>query len=181
MYFIQRHPLEDLLPTQNATPAADHLTVLLRPTVVSVLALPRETASASAALNTLQDVSVRVCSPVEWLLVSEDVGGKVLGRSLDAVNLRWVDQSHAYVVMRLSGPHVRTILAKGIGADLHPSVFAVGQSANALYAQTQVNLARIAEDSFELAVMRSYANFFFQDLLLAGKEFSLTAAFEGHR
>lgn len=180
MYFIQRHPLEELLPTQIATPGADHLTVLLRPTVLSVLAVLKETECAAAALNTLQDVSVRVCGPAEWLLVSEDMGGKVLGRSLDAANLRWVDQSHAYVVVRLSGPNARTILAKGIGADLYPSAFAVGQSTNALFAQTQVNLARIAEDTFEMAVLRSHASFFFQELLLAGKEFSLTAAFEGH-
>lgn len=180
MYFIQRHPLEELLPTQIVTPGADHLTVLLRPTVFSVLALAKETERAAAALNTLKDVSVRVCGPAEWLLVSEDMGGKVLGRSLDAANLRWVDQSHAYVVVRLSGPNARTILAKGLGADLHPLAFAVGQSTNALFAQTQVNLARIAEDRFEMAVLRSHASFFFQELLLAGKEFSLTAAFEGH-
>jgi heterotetrameric sarcosine oxidase gamma subunit len=64
---------------------------------------------------------------------------------------------------------------------MHPSVFKVGQAANALCGQVQVNLACVAQDAFELAVMRSYASFLFQDVMVAGKEFSLTAAFEGRR
>ncbi|WP_321377543.1 sarcosine oxidase subunit gamma family protein [Rhizobium sp.] len=175
MYFIQRHPLEDLLPSQPPEPGADHLTVLLRPTVFSAFATQAE----SDGLRTLQGVSARSCSPLEWLLISEDLGAQALGRSLNTAGLRWVDQSHAYVVVRLRGPNARAILAKGVGADLHPSVFAVGQSANALCGQVQVNLACVGEDTFELAMMRSYASFAFQDLMLGGKEFALTAAFEG--
>lgn len=177
MYFIQRHALEDLLSGQPPEPAADHLTVLLRPTVFSVFATEAE----SDGLKALQGLSARFCGPMEWLLISDSIGQEALGRNLTAMGLRWVDQTHGYVVLRLSGPNARTVLAKGTGADLHVSVFGVGTSANVLFGQVHVNLACVAEDTFELVVMRSYASFAFQDLMLAAKEFCLTAAFEGSR
>lgn len=174
MYFIQRHPLEDLLPGQPPEPAADHLTVLLRPTVLTVLASKAQI----DGLPALQGVSLRQCGPMEWLLVSDDINSDAVGRNLTEAGLRWVDQSNGYAVVRLSGPHARAILAKGMGVDLHPASFALGDSANALCGQVHVNLARVAENTFELAVMRSYASFFFQTLMQSGKEFCLTAAFE---
>ncbi len=179
MYFIQRHPLEDVLPSQMIEQAADHMTVLLRPTVFSVLAASGAEVAVARTLAALQDVSVRRCGPAEWLLICENLGRDALARSLKDAALRFVDQTHAYAVVRLSGPHVRTILAKGTGVDLHRDVFAVGQSANALYGQVHINLARVGDDMFELAVVRSYADFFFQDLMQAGREFGLTAAFDG--
>jgi heterotetrameric sarcosine oxidase gamma subunit len=170
MYFIQRHPLEDVLPAHAAAVNADHLTVLLRPTVLSVLA-------QADTPKVLPDVSVRACGPLEWLMVSEEIGADALGRSLTAEGVQWVDQTHAYAVVRLSGPNARAILAKGIAVDLHPAAFTIGQSANALCGQIHVNLACVGDDVFELMVPRSYASFFFQDIMQAGREFSLSAAF----
>ena len=89
------------------------------------------------------------------------------------------DQSDGRVVMRLSGPNVRRILAKGVAVDLHPSVFAIGTSSNVLCGHISVNLARTGENEFELIVMRSFAETLFDDLRLMGREFDLSADFSG--
>lgn len=177
VYFSQRHPLEDLLPARAPAQNADHLRIVPRPTLFSVLMAPGDDARITQLSATLQTLSTRSCGPSEWLLLSEDIGSEALGRSLTVAGVRWVDQTHAYVVAQLSGPNARGILAKGIAVDLHPDAFTVGQSANALCGQITVNLARVQEDAFELVVRRSYARFFFEDLLQAGREFGLSAAF----
>jgi sarcosine oxidase subunit gamma len=88
-----------------------------------------------------------------------------------------VDQSDGRAVFRLAGPNARSILAKGIGLDLHPAVFALGGSANVLCGHIPVNLARTDENAFELIVARSYAESLFDDLMRMGRAFDLTAAF----
>jgi heterotetrameric sarcosine oxidase gamma subunit len=172
MYFIQRHPLENLLSAQAPAlaPGADHLRILPKPTIVSVLAAPE-------VVSTMADVSPRFCGPSECLLLADETELDRLATRLKEAGVSWVDQTHAYVVARLCGPNARTILATGIAVDLHPATFSIGQSANVLCGQVQVNLARVGEDAFELVVGRSYARFFFAAIMQAGRAFSLTAAF----
>lgn len=172
MDFIQRHPLEDLMPTP--APASlrdgDHMSILRRPAVLSIIAAPE-------ALSALPDGVLRICGPSECLLVLNETELDVVTAELKSAGVPWVDQSHASVVARLSGPNARAVLAKGTAVDLHPAVFSINQSTNTLYGQVRINLTRIADDVFELVVPRSYARFFFEDILQAGWSFSLTAAF----
>ncbi|MBB4952657.1 sarcosine oxidase subunit gamma [Agrobacterium vitis] len=174
MYFVQRHPLEGLLPAHPPAPKADHLSILPDPVLLSVLVKPGDEA-VIADIST--GVSRRFCGPSEWLLLCDDASREPLADRLSAAGVRWLDQTHGYVVVQLCGPHARAILAKGLAVDLHPASFPVGQSANALCGQVQVNIARVSDDGFELVVRRSYASFFFQDIMQAGREFSLTAGF----
>ncbi len=55
-----------------------------------------------------------------------------------------IDQSDGRVLLRLSGPSARQILAKGIGVDLHPAAFALGGSTNVLCGHIAINLSRTA-------------------------------------
>ena len=88
------------------------------------------------------------------------------------------DQTDGYGVLRLSGPKVRETLAKGVGIDLHPAAFAVGDAATTSIAHIGVNLWRLEDDDdghgvFEIAMFRSMAGSFWHFLSLSAAEFGL--------
>ena len=110
-----------------------------------------------------------------WLATSE--------RELDgfAMSLREVvdlsatvsDQIGAYQGLRLTGPHVRDILAKLVSIDLHPSVFTAGCAASTSGLHIPLTLWCPAEypESIELAVPRSYGHDFGHLLAQNAREF----------
>jgi sarcosine oxidase subunit gamma len=57
----------------------------------------------------------------------------------------------------VDGPAARDLLARGIAIDLHPAAFAVGHSAQTGLHHTGILLERVADESYELFVPRSYA------------------------
>jgi heterotetrameric sarcosine oxidase gamma subunit len=72
-----------------------------------------------------------------------------------------VDQSGALGVLRLSGPRVLEMLAKGIAIDLDATAFPVGHVAATQIAHIGVTLWKVDEaPSFGVAVARSYAGSF---------------------
>lgn len=86
------------------------------------------------------------------------------------------DQSAAYGVLRLSGPKVRDVLAKGVPIDLHPSAFRPGDAAVTLAGHVSIVLWQPdAADSFDLAVSRSYAGSFMHWLDESAEEFAVRA------
>ncbi len=92
---------------------------------------------------------LRYCGPGEWLVVSQVDTPVGLTRRLDMLcgtQAHVVDQSDGRVLVRLSGPFARQILAKGIGVDLHPAAFALGDSTNVLCGHIGINLARTGEN-----------------------------------
>ncbi|MGV8938122.1 MAG: sarcosine oxidase subunit gamma [Allorhizobium sp.] len=175
-----RHGLEDFVVGFSDKPNPHHLAVLRRPVVFSVLAHAGHQADIDAALFEMADIAARFVGPGEWLLVSESIAPESLARDLAALGSHrasFVDQSDGRVVLRVSGPHVRKILAKCSGLDLHPDAFALGWSAATLCCHVPANLARIGEDDFEIAVMRSYAGMVFEELVEMGREFAMTTGF----
>jgi methylglutamate dehydrogenase subunit D len=83
------------------------------------------------------------------------------------------DQIGAYQVWRLTGQHVREVLAKLVAIDLHPSVFTAGCAASTLGSHIPLTLWCPAEspDSIELAVPRSYGHDFGHLLAQNAREF----------
>lgn len=68
------------------------------------------------------------------------------------------DQTGAFMVLRLSGPGVRSLLAAGLFIDLADSAFPVGRVAAGLLSHFNVIVWRSARDFvFNLAVPRSFA------------------------
>lgn len=178
--FVSRHPLEDHISGFETKPNPNHLSILRRPAVVSVLAHAGHETAVLAALSGLGDASARFAGPGEWLLVSETAGADSLIRDLAAAGpekLSAFDQSEGRVVLRISGPSVRRILAKCVAVDLHPDAFVVRQSANVLCCHVSANLACVAPDAFEITVMRSFTGTVFEELMEMGREFALTAGF----
>lgn len=178
--YSSKHVLEDHISGFEAQPNPNHLTVVRRPVVFSVLAHAGHGSWALAALNAMSDISVRQVGPEEWLIVSETLAAESLTRDLtmlDSGRVSFVEQSDGRLVLRISGPSVRRILAKCVAVDLHPQVFADGHSANMLCCHVSANLARVGPDSFEIIVPCSFAGGVFDELMEMGREFALTAGF----
>lgn len=180
MTFIYRHPLEEFITGFEAEPNPHHLSVLKRPTVISVMVHAGFEADMAKALQVLPDVSCRFAGPGEWLLVSGSVGADSLLRDVAVLGpekISALDQSDGRVVIRIAGPRVRQILAKCLALDLHPDEFAIGRATNAQCCHVAANVARTAENTFEIVVMRSYAGFVFEELVEMGREFAMTTGF----
>lgn len=129
-------------------------------------------ADAKGALATDGSMSLRPAGPGQWFLVSDtaaDIDG--IARSL-ADKAYVVDQTCGRSRIRLSGPAVRQALAKGTGVDLHPDMFPIGQAAMTLIGHIGVNLARTGEDTFELLVLRGFAESLWHELKVMSAEFT---------
>ncbi len=84
------------------------------------------------------------------------------------------DQSDSRVVLRLSGPRVRDVLAKGLPIDLHPRAFRTGQAAVTLAAQIGVVIWQVDDaPAYDLVVARSYAGSLAEWLVGAAAEYGL--------
>lgn len=113
--------------------------------------------------------------PDQWLLrAATRQGFAALLEALPA-QATVSDQSDARAAVRLSGPHVRDMLAKGVMLDLHPAAFAVGAVALTSIAHIGVHLWRLADEPegsvFEIMVARSMAGSFWSWLAASASEF----------
>jgi heterotetrameric sarcosine oxidase gamma subunit len=113
--------------------------------------------------------------PDQWLLranAREGFGGLLEVLSAQAAVS---DQSDARAALRLSGPHVRNVLAKGVMLDLHPAAFAVGDTALTSIAYIGVHLWRLADGPdgsvFEIMVARSMVGSFWSWFAASAAEF----------
>ena len=72
-----------------------------------------------------------------------------------------IDQSHAFGVLRLSGPGLLSTLEKGVQIDLAPDIFKVGCAAVTNIAHLGVNLWKVDDAPiFDFAIPRSLAGSF---------------------
>jgi heterotetrameric sarcosine oxidase gamma subunit len=81
------------------------------------------------------------------------------------------DQSDSRLVLWLSGPRLRDVLAKGVPIDLRPDVFRVGDVAVTLAAYIGVQIDRLDASTFQLATPRSTAGSFWSWLSASAAEF----------
>ncbi|NTJ61527.1 sarcosine oxidase subunit gamma [Agrobacterium rhizogenes] len=178
--FQNRHVLEDHISGFEAAANPNHLAVVRRPAIFSVLGRAGDQDGVLASLKALKDVSVRDAGPREWFVVSETLGADSMARdlfTLDPARASFFEQSDGRVLLHISGPNVPRILAKCVAVDLHPQVFAEGHSANMLCCHVSANVARTGPDRFEIIVPRSYAGSVFEEIMEMGREFALTAGF----
>jgi sarcosine oxidase subunit gamma len=81
------------------------------------------------------------------------------------------DQSDSRLVLRLSGPRLRDVLAKGVPVDLHPKSFKPGDVAVTLIAYIGVQLDMLDDATFQLTAPRSTAGSFWSWLTASAAEF----------
>ncbi|MGJ7038997.1 sarcosine oxidase subunit gamma [Shinella sp. BE166] len=158
----------------------NHLAAHRTTAIATVLAAPGQTAEAAGILVANGEFEARFSGPGEWLVLSEVHAPETLAAEL---GLRLghfafvADQSHGRVALTLSGPDAARILVNGIAVDLHPEAFPVGRAANVLCNHLSVNLARTGETSFDLVVMRSFAEALVGDLKVMARSFDLSVDF----
>ena len=113
--------------------------------------------------------------PGQWLAVSESLANGALARDLSAklAGLASIsDQSGGRTVLRLSGPHARDVLAKGLPIDLDPRAFPLGSAATSAISHMGVQLWQLDDTrSYDLAIFRSVSESFWSWLSASAAEF----------
>lgn len=170
--------------TQSAVGGAVHAASELPapPQLVSVIARRHGTAAVVAAVlehfgvalplqpRAVFDASLAQptflwCGPGHWLAMSDVPAGTFslelqLQDKLEGV-ASICDQSGSRVLFAVQGPAARTVLAKGLGVDLHPRSFAPGHVAVSSIGHMGVQLWQVdATPQYRLLVARSYAESF---------------------
>lgn len=130
--------------------------------------------------NTLTGDECKVfwLGPDEWMLVGDNVGSAGLAPELAAKladqHVAINDVSGGLVGYRLLGDGARRLLAKGCTLDLHPDVFGPGQCAQTGLAKAGVVIRPLPDGSgYDLIVRRSFADYLWQWLLRAGREYRI--------
>lgn len=111
--------------------------------------------------------------PDEWLVRSTMPHNAVaaaplegaLRQSFSGLFASATDIGSGYTVLEIKGTHVRDVLARGCPLDLHPKLFKVGQCAQSFYFKSSLTLLPTAEDTFELVIRRSFADYFINIML----------------
>ncbi|MDJ0512983.1 MAG: sarcosine oxidase subunit gamma family protein [Methyloceanibacter sp.] len=114
-------------------------------------------------------------APGQWFAVSETLPNEALADDL-ATKLHGLasvaDHSSGRAVMRLEGPAVREVLAKGLAVDIDSRVFLDGAAAVTSIGHMGVLVWRDGE-AFDLAVFRSFASSFYGWLRASAAEFGI--------
>jgi len=139
------------------------------------LELPRGPKLAAAG-----DLSILGTGPESWLAIQVNGGNAFAAtlRSRLAGTASIIDQSDAYGVLRLTGPHVRATLEKLVPIDVHERTFPVGTVAGTVAAHVTALLWRLpdsaqGEPTFDIAVPRSLAASFWHALIASAAEFGV--------
>ncbi|QEN87277.1 sarcosine oxidase subunit gamma [Labrys sp. KNU-23] len=115
--------------------------------------------------------------PSAWLVTREAGESNLLVTDLiEAVGTlaSVTDQTSGYAVLRVSGPRVRDMFAKGLDIDLHPRAFGPGDAAVTACSHIGVTLWQLDEaPTYEIALFRSMAGSFWHWLGDSAAEFGL--------
>jgi sarcosine oxidase subunit gamma len=147
--------------------------------IVSVIAKTGKAEAVAQMLAGLRGAAVQWTGPDQYYVIAESRGEGALYRELKEKLgglASVIDQSHGRVVIRLSGPKSRAVLAKGTPVDLHPNEFPVGRSAVTQMAHVGVHLSRVAADTYDLSVFRGFSESFWEWLTTMSEEFGYQVA-----
>jgi sarcosine oxidase subunit gamma len=140
---------------------------------VTGLALPLEPNTVATGAH-----DIYWLGPNEWMLVGEQADTSrlvaALGEELKQQHAAVNDMSGGQITYRLSGNSARQLLSKGCALDLHPSVFGAGACAQTGLAKAGVIIRPLdCEAGFDVLVRRSFADYLWQWLLRAGREYRI--------
>lgn len=107
--------------------------------------------------------------PDEWLVRSNEartpeLEGK-MRTALGALFASVVDVGSGYTVLEASGERVRDVISRGCPLDLHPKMLQRGQCAQSHFFKASIVLIPTSDDTFEIIVRRSFADYFCRILL----------------
>ena len=138
--------------------------------IVTVIAAKGKARPLAEALEALRGIAVQWAGPDQYYALAEGAIHRELEKKLAGL-AALSDQSHGRVVIRITGPKARAVLAKGTPVDLHAAVFPIGKSALTQMAHIGVHLTRVAKDSFDLSVFRGFSENYWHWLTSQAAEF----------
>ena len=103
-------------------------------------------------------------SPDRWLVIGRTPQTAVPGLAIN-------DVGFGRTVIRIKGPAVRDVLAKGCPLDFHPSAFGPDRSAQTILGPFTVLIDCVAPETFDIFILRSFAEDFWGWLTRAAAEF----------
>ena len=122
--------------------------------------------------------AVRPYGPRQWFVIGDAPlsAAEIFGKTplLDG-KASIADQGHGRVGSGISGAAVRSVLAKGTAVDLALSNFPVGHSAMTLIGHISALISRTGAESFELLVLRGFAESLWDELIQMSLDFSVDA------
>ena len=123
------------------------------------------------------ETSLQWVGPDEWLLIvprgEEFATEQRLREALGELHFQVVNVSGGQTILELSGPKVRELLMKSTSYDVHPSNFPVGKAVGTVFAKSQLVIRHTGENTWELLVRRSFADYFWLWLQDASQEYGL--------
>ncbi len=170
--FTRVSPLSDIAIQGRF--GADHgapgvtLSVRHPASIVAVIARKGKAKALAEALAGLRGATAQWAGADQYYVLDkgfDEVAKKLAGLASCS------DQSHGRVIIRIEGPKVRQVLAKGTPVDVHASEFAIGKSAVTQMAHVGVHLTRTGRDAFELSVFRGFSENFWEWLTEQSEEF----------
>lgn len=130
-------------------------------------------------MSTTGEISLIGTGPDSYLAVKPATGWRFTDELRAAIgdSAAICDQSSGYGVLRLSGPNVRDVLAKGVPLDLDPAAFGPNGAAVTLAAHIGIMLWQVdSAPTYNIAVPRSMAGSFWDWLAESAAEFGLAVA-----
>jgi len=125
------------------------------------------------------ETSLQWLAPDEWLLIV--AGGqefateqKLRAALPDGLHCSVVNVSGGQTLLELSGAKARQVLMKSSVYDVHPRNFPIGKAVG--FAKSQLLIRRTGEESWELVIRRSFADYFWAWLTDASAEYGLQTA-----
>ncbi len=106
-------------------------------------------------------------SPRRWLATdsaSDFTVPEFIGGSINNV-------SSGRTIIRLHGPKIRDVLAKGCPLDLHPKIFHFADCAQSRFGSLNILLDHIDDQTFDVYVARGFARVLWEELIEASQEY----------
>ncbi|MCP4045048.1 MAG: hypothetical protein GY732_03565 [Gammaproteobacteria bacterium] len=129
--------------------------------------------------NSISLAAHKVCwlGPNEWAVITSSNGVESLLTKmrgpLSAEHFAVNDLTGGQVTYRISGSGVCELFAKGCTLDFHESKFATGTCSQSGLAKTAVLFVRLAQNTFEVIVRRSFADYLKCWLQQAGRDLDI--------
>ncbi|WP_394179034.1 sarcosine oxidase subunit gamma [Marinomonas posidonica] len=145
--------------------------------IESILGLALPTVPLTSVSSADGELTILWISPDEWLLqVPQDKAFELEARFFAEVSghVSLVNVSGGNTVFELSGDEVVNVLKKSTPIDFHDSEFPVGKVVSSVFAKSGATIFRTAEQSYQLIVRRSFADYLWLWLQDASKEYGLT-------
>ena len=123
------------------------------------------------------ETSLQWLGPDEWLLIvpsgEELAAEQKLREALAGLHIAVVNVSGGQTLLSLTGDKVRELLMKSTSYDVHPNSFPVGKAIGTVFAKSQLVIRRADENTWELLIRRSFADYWWLWLQDASAEFGL--------